>query len=356
MRAVRVTQIGSWPGTDHAMALRISFEETPDLPVLPELPARGAAAGMIGRATALLSGLEVDLQPAGWRLIHGTARDQRRARQLLRDDLERLEERAQGHHGPIKIAVTGPWTLAANLELPMGEKVLGDAGARRDVAESLAEGVVELRADLARRLPEVAVVVQLDEPMLGPVRLGEVRTASGLHRYGPIDEADLVQPLKGFLASGATWLHSCGPDVPVATLAHVDDLGLSLDESLVTRAGWDALGPLLEQGRTVALGVATSRLRSTGGAVGGSTGGASGGSTGGAASGSTGGSAVAGPDAIAHHVLRRLDQLGLGPEVMAGLWLTPSCGLAMETEADAVRTLRHLRTAAGIVSEELVGS
>jgi len=322
---VRVTQIGSWPGTDHEMALRISFEETPDLPVLSELPDRGSIAGMIGRTTALLSGLDVDLQPAGWRLIHGTARDQRRARQLLRDDLERLEERAQDHHGPVKIAVTGPWTLAANLELPMGEKVLADAGARRDVADSLAEGVLELRSDLRRRLPALEIVLQLDEPMLAPVRAGEVRTASGLHRYGAIDESGLVQPLQGFLASGVTWLHSCGAQLPLAELSGVDGLGLAVDESLVSRAGWDALGPLLEQGRTVALGLGSEAT-------------------------------TGGPDAIAHHVLRRLDQLGLGAEAAEGLWLTPSCGLARDTERDAVRLLRHLRTAAEIVTEQLVGS
>ena len=65
------TGIGSHPGDDqHAYdeALRTVLGELPDLPYLPEVPGRGAAATMTGRTVALLSGLAVDLQPAGWRL------------------------------------------------------------------------------------------------------------------------------------------------------------------------------------------------------------------------------------------------------------------------------------------------
>ena len=57
--------IGSWPGTDLADALKITFAECPDLPYLPELPARGPHAAMIGRGTALLTGLGVELTSLG---------------------------------------------------------------------------------------------------------------------------------------------------------------------------------------------------------------------------------------------------------------------------------------------------
>ena len=39
------TGIGSWPGTDAADAIKIAFAECPELPYLPELPARGPHAG-----------------------------------------------------------------------------------------------------------------------------------------------------------------------------------------------------------------------------------------------------------------------------------------------------------------------
>lgn len=315
---IRSTQLGSWPGTDHHLALRIAFEETPDLPVLPELPDRGPHAAMIGRATALLTELSVDLQPAGWRLIHGTARDHRRAHQLLRDDLERLEERAQGWTGALKVAVTGPWTLAASIDLPMGEKVLSDHGARRDVADALLAGITDLRSELARRLPGITWVVQLDEPMLPLVSRGEVRTDSGLHRYRPIDEPELVRPLTAVAELGPTWLHSCAAHLPLSWLARIPGLALSVDESLVDNTGWDVLGAALDAGRTVALGTRAD-----------------------------------GPDELAHRTLRRLERLGLGPEAAERLWLTPTCGLADRTEADAVRELRQLASAAAIVTETL---
>ena len=66
------TGIGSWPGTEMADALKITFAECPDLPYLPELPARGPDAGLIGRGTALLTGLGIDLQSAGWRPVSYT--------------------------------------------------------------------------------------------------------------------------------------------------------------------------------------------------------------------------------------------------------------------------------------------
>ncbi|HEU5484106.1 MAG TPA: methionine synthase, partial [Microlunatus sp.] len=73
------TGVGSWPGSDLADALKISFAECPDLPYLPELPQRGPHAALIGRGTALLTGLGVDLQAQGWRLADVSSRDHRRA-------------------------------------------------------------------------------------------------------------------------------------------------------------------------------------------------------------------------------------------------------------------------------------
>ncbi|MDX6276542.1 MAG: hypothetical protein QOJ72_670, partial [Nocardioidaceae bacterium] len=105
------TGIGSMPGTDFAESLRIVLGEVGELAYVPELPARGVHAGMIGRTLAVLDGLEADLQPDGWRLGAGEGADLRRARSLLAQDLDVAEELAGDHDGLLKIQVTGPLTL-----------------------------------------------------------------------------------------------------------------------------------------------------------------------------------------------------------------------------------------------------
>ncbi|MCW2791564.1 MAG: methionine synthase, partial [Nocardioides sp.] len=114
------TGIGSMPAHDGRSdgaaflgALRTVLEgltQEGGLPYLPELPGRGAIAGMTGRSLAVVSGLGVDLQPAGWRLTDASGLDHRRARSLLAQDLDGLEEQTEGYAGTFKIQVAGPWT------------------------------------------------------------------------------------------------------------------------------------------------------------------------------------------------------------------------------------------------------
>jgi hypothetical protein len=163
---VIATGVGSMPGEDVREAVRTVLGELPDLPYLPELPGRGAAAGMTGRTLAVVADLGFDLQPAGWRLTDASGVDHRRARSLLAQDLDALEEHAQSYVGPLKVQVAGPWTLAATVERPRGDRLLADVGARRELAQALAEGVRDHVADVRRRLPGVTVHVQVDEPAL----------------------------------------------------------------------------------------------------------------------------------------------------------------------------------------------
>ena len=67
-------------------------------------------------------------------------------------DLDGLEEQAQEYAGALKVQVAGPWTLAATVERPRGDKVLADFGARRELAQALAEGLTSHVADVRRRL------------------------------------------------------------------------------------------------------------------------------------------------------------------------------------------------------------
>jgi len=96
------------PGTDPRDTAAVVVGELPDLPHVAELPERGPGADMVGRAAALLVDLHVDLQPSGWRLVDRPGMDERRARSYLDQDLDQLEEQADGVVGPVKLQVTGP--------------------------------------------------------------------------------------------------------------------------------------------------------------------------------------------------------------------------------------------------------
>ncbi|MGZ4470290.1 MAG: methionine synthase, partial [Nocardioidaceae bacterium] len=229
------TGVGSMPGEDAAAfeeAVRLVLGETPDLPFLPELPGRGAPASMTGRALAVMAELGADLQPAGWRLTDAPGVDHRRARSLLAQDLDALEERTQGYDGRFKIQVAGPWTLAATVERPRGDRVLADHGARRELAQALAEGLAAHVADVRRRLPGAELVVQVDEPALPAVLAGQVPTASGFNRHRSVDPAGASPALEWVLgavrdAGAVPVVHCCASDVPVALLVGAGAGGLS---------------------------------------------------------------------------------------------------------------------------------
>lgn len=323
------TGVGSYPGELLGETLRVVLGELPDLPHLPELPARGVTAAMTGRALAVVAELGADLQPAGWRLTDAPGVDHRRARSLLAQDLDALEEQAQGYEGAFKVQVAGPWTLAATVEKPRGDKVLGDHGARRELAQALAEGVREHVRDVRRRLPGVdRLVVQVDEPAVAAVLAAQVPTASGFHRHRSVDLPEVAQALTWVFEAIAAedaepWLHSCAPGVPLDVVRRAGARGLSVDLAVLAAADHDHLAEALEAGDTVALGVVPGTDP-----------------------------AVAPTDTqVTESVLRWLDMLGLDPaEVGERLVLTPACGLAGASPAYARTALGLLRASAGHLS------
>ncbi len=253
------TGVGSMPGTDPVETVRCVLDELPDLPFLPELPARGAHADIAGRSTALLAGLTVDVQPGGWRLTPRSSRSGQRARDDLSRDLDALEEQAAESAPPLlKVACAGPWTLAALLELPRGEKVLSDHGAVRDLAASLAEGLALHVADVARRLPGTTVLLQLDEPSLPAVLAARVKTASGVATLrapqAQVARAHLATVLAAVGDRTRTVVHCCAPHPPVTLLREAGAGSISLDATLLTLADDDALGTAVEAGAGLLLG------------------------------------------------------------------------------------------------------
>ena len=326
---VIATGIGSYPGEGFAEALRTVLGELPDLPHLPELPARGVIAGITGRGLAVMAELGADLQPAGWRLTDAPGVDHRRARSLLGQDLDSLEEQTDGYVGAFKIQVAGPWTLAATVEKPRGDKVLSDFGARRELAQALAEGVRGHVADVRRRLPGVdRLVVQVDEPALSAVLGAKVPTASGFGRHRMVHPPEASEALAWVLdavtESGAEpWVHTCAAGTPLGLLRTSGARGISVDLGLMTAADHDALAEALEGGDTVALGVVPTLDPAT----------------------------APTDSEVTERVLRWLDMLGLDPaEVGERLVLTPTCGLAGASPSWARQALALLRTSAANLS------
>ncbi len=251
------TGVGSLPGADPYAALRLVLDVCPDLPFLPELPARGPGADLIGRGASLLAGLPVDLQPSGWRLVDRPGRDLHRTRDLLARDLDALEEVAGDYTGPLKVAAAGPWTLAASIELTRGDKALADPGARRDVGEALAEGLRQHVADLRRRLPGATVLLQLDEPSLPMVLAGHVPTASGFDVLPAVEESTAEAVLRTALGATDAFgiLHCCAAGAPIRLLRRAGADAVSLDAAQLSPADDDALGEVIEAGAGLLLGL-----------------------------------------------------------------------------------------------------
>jgi len=318
--------VGSMPGEDFDEAVRVVLGELPDLPHLPELPDRGAIAAMTGRSLAVVAELGFDLQPAGWRLTDAPGVDHRRARSLLAQDLDVLEGQAGDSLAgrELKVQVTGPWTLAATVERPRGDRLLADAGARRELAQALAEGVARHVADVRRRVPGAEVVVQVDEPALPAVLAARVPTASGFGRHRSVDAPRASEALGWVFAAiegaGATPVaHCCAADVPIGLLRDAGALGVSVDLDVLGAAAYDELGAALDAGERILLGVVPA----------------------------TDPAGETTQRQIVERVLRLLDMLGLDPDQVAGqLVLTPACGLAGATPAYARAALSLLRDSA----------
>lgn len=322
------TGIGSHPGDDQRdfdEAVRTVVGEVPDLVYLPEVPGRGITAGMTGRALAVMTGIGVDLQPAGWRLTDASGVDHRRARSLLAQDLDGFEEQTQGYAGVLKIQVAGPWTLAATVERPRGDKALADSGARRDLAQALAEGLGDHVADVRRRVPGAdRLVVQVDEPVLAAVLAAAIPTASGFGRHRAVHPPEASEALEWVLtaitdAGAEPWVHSCAADAPLGLLRGAGARGLAVDLSVLTAAGHDQAAQALEEGETLALGVVPSTDPATSPT----------------------------DSQVTEAAMRWLEMVGLDPEAVGDrLVLTPACGLAGASPAWAKRSLELVRAAA----------
>lgn len=324
--------VGSWPGTAARPAAEVVVGELAGaLAHIVELPARGVGADMLGRAGALLVDVAIDTVPRGYRLAARPGAVTRRAISLLDEDMDALEEawesaglRNEGR--VVKVQAPGPVTLAAEIELANGHRAITDAGALRDLAASLAEGVATHRAQLARRL-EAAVVVQFDEPSLPAALGGGLTGVTALSPVAPLDEAVAAGLLDDCarIVGGDVALHCCGPNVPWDLLQRSLFRSLSIGAGRPSAADLDGMAALVESGRTVVLGVlpATAPPRRPA------------------------------AEEVATALTAVTDRLGFARTALRDrIGVTPACGLAGATPAWARTAIELARRAAQLFAED----
>jgi hypothetical protein len=253
-------------------------------------------------------------------------RDVRRARDFLAWDLDAFEARGDGYMGAVKLQVPGPWTLAANVELPSGHKVVSDHGATRDLAESLIDGVRAHLAEVRRRLPGARPVLQVDEPSLPAVLGGRVPTPSGYGTVRAVEASVVEQTLRDVLAvgeAGARAVHCCAPGVPIRLLRDAGADAISVDAALLRTGDYDALGEAIDAGLALWLGV----LPATDVAV--------------------------SLDSARNAVRELWSALGFaGPAAAATVVPTPACGLAGATPTYVRRALSLVRDVAASLRDD----
>ncbi|MGP4017993.1 methionine synthase [Saccharopolyspora sp. 5N708] len=329
------TAIGSMPGTDPVEVARTVVGELPDLTPFPELPGRGVGADMLGRTAGLLVDLAVEVVPSGYRVAAHPGRDHRRAVDLLRWDLDAVEQAAAEAGAPrvVKVQAAGPWTLSAGIELLRGHRVLTDPGALRDFTESLTEGLIAHTERVAARTGS-RIVVQLDEPALPAVLAGSLPTPSGYGKVPAVPEPDVQRLLtevieKLAVATGSpVVVHCCAARPPVALLRRAGAGAIALDATrlgAVSGALADELGEAWEEGTALFLGLVPS-TEPTG---------------------------ETRPRQLAQPAFDLASRLGFARRALAERSVpTPTCGLAAATPAWSRRAISLTRDLANLFADE----
>ncbi len=240
--AAAVTMVGSVPGVDVWESTAVIRGELPSLPMLPELPARGPGADMVGRTMALLAGVSsefaVTTTPTGWRLAGHLSSalpgSMRRASAWLGEDLDAAENSFADYSGCYKVQLVGPWTLAACVELPHGDRLLRDRGAVSDLQAALVQASVTFLSTLQRRLPNATFLLQFDEPMVDRVLEGSVPTPSGFSAYSPVERPIAIASLARCVEAVQQWgaipgIHSCAASAPLGLMQEAGFPFISLD-------------------------------------------------------------------------------------------------------------------------------
>jgi hypothetical protein len=219
------TGIGSLPHDDPIAAAELVLRCLPDLPAVPQLPARDAREGMIaqwlGALPEVVVGVDGSIDLAG---RSDAAPECRFVPEMHSGLLAFLDVAAARDKSParIKAQVTGPLTLgvalhAAGMPAPR---------AFQRAAEVARAWAVAVEALVGERLPGTGLVLFFDEPALVSWRGDDA----------PLDREAAIDVLSGALAAVdcVTGVHVCGDgDVALALESGPEVLGVEVREDLV---------------------------------------------------------------------------------------------------------------------------
>ena len=324
------------PGSDtdaYDEALRLVLGELPDLPHLPEVPGRGAAATMTGRALAVWPGWTPTCSRPGWRLTGGGGSPGRRPppRAVAARPGPR---RARGADPGLRRAAQDPgrWAVDAGRDGREAARGPGAGRPRRPPRAGAGAGRGTAHATSptsAAGCPGPSCSCRSTSRRCPSVLAGQVPTASGLHRHRSVDppqaSALLEEVFAAVVEAGRMPLvHCCAADVPVGLLVGAGAQGSRWTSACsprrrttTSRRCWSRGAP--RDARRRAVGRPGVRARPT--------------------SSST------------EQVLRFLDMLGFDPAAVGGsLVVTPSCGLAGATTTYARAAVRQARAVASHLS------
>lgn len=241
------TSIGSLPHTDAREAASFVLERQPRLPAAPSLPNRSGCEGMIAQAAWGIDGIKV--RPDGSLELDDPRLDPRRPLTEAGIDgepfvgLRAFLGAVAGRVGPIKLQLTGPLTLGiALLNLGVDERVVFD------VAGAAVRARVRALLGAAQSVaPQAPLVVFVDEPGL----------TAAMQPGFPLEANRAIDLVSSALAAvephAVTGLHCCGPaDWRVVAQTGPQILSLPVGVGASAQAG--SIAGFLERGGQIAWG------------------------------------------------------------------------------------------------------
>ncbi|GAA1475400.1 hypothetical protein P4N68_12245 [Corynebacterium felinum] len=211
----------------HTGALSGTFDEAADV-IASETTLRTIPRGedFVAFTCSMLRELPVERGPRGWRLSHSP-------NHRLWDSFDRKLDRLEELWGTTNLFVSalGPWSLAAQVELPNGHLAVTDKGALRDITEVLAESLAS----------------QYEEPLLSELEAGQIPGTSDFDVIAPVPATVLGERLAGIKQLATNHLH-------VARIAQPHTLVFPLAELTGTEK-LDLFGELYSSGMDAVLAV-----------------------------------------------------------------------------------------------------
>ncbi len=264
---IQATGSGDWPGDQLVDAIyRIRGElGAPHLPFLPQLNQGGYRNTSLARTCCCLSQLEFDLASFGWRLSSGSSNEGRLARSSWAGAINTLADLIGQESSPgqnLKIQLLGPISLANQIYLPSGERASSDSGARRDLRDSFLAGLPDWLRLLQEAAPGQRLILQVDEPDLGPVLAGTVASVSGYRNLPAVTIQEVAETYSIYsrqLEPLVSQVILATPQLENALPFAAYFAGITLNLSYNNTSDWEKLAEHLEAGRRAWLGLPTGQ-------------------------------------------------------------------------------------------------